>query len=75
MVISKLLEWGSGKELKKEMRKTNGELELYHLPTDIKEQNNVAELHPNIVAQIEAIIQSERTTPEIEKFKLPVLDN
>ncbi len=66
---------GDWKGIKKELRKTEAEIELYHLPTDIQELNNVAHKHPDIVQEIAAIMKAERTTPQIEKFKIPLLDN
>jgi arylsulfatase A-like enzyme len=45
-----------------------GPLELYDLLTDIGETKNVAADHPDIVAQIEAILKTARTESEIWKI-------
>jgi len=45
-------------------------LELYDLSQDIGETNNLAEQHPEIVAQIEEIMQKARVDSEIFPFKL-----
>jgi arylsulfatase A-like enzyme len=36
-------------------------VEMYDLATDIGEQNNVADKHPDVVARIEAILKTART--------------
>lgn len=51
----------------------NKDLQLYNLAEDINEQHDVAEAHPDIVAQIEAIMKREHTSPIIERFKIPAL--
>ena len=45
----------------------NAPIELYNLATDLGEQNNVAADHPDIVAQIKAVMDS-RTTSHIERW-------
>jgi len=42
----------------------NGPIELYYLKTDIAEQHNVADRHPQIVAKIEDLMKSARTPSE-----------
>jgi len=42
----------------------NGPIELYNLKTDIAEQHNVADQHPQIVAKIERCMKSARTPSE-----------
>jgi arylsulfatase A-like enzyme len=42
----------------------NGPIELYDLAADLGEQQNVAARHPEIVAQIAAILQTARTPSE-----------
>ncbi|MBN1806465.1 MAG: arylsulfatase [Sedimentisphaerales bacterium] len=42
----------------------DGPIELYYLKTDIAEQYNVADRHPQIVAKMEDIMRSARTTSE-----------
>jgi len=42
----------------------NGPIELYNLKTDIGEEHNMADEHPEIVARIENIMKSARTPSE-----------
>jgi len=42
----------------------NGLIELYNLKTDIAEQHNVTDQHPEIVAKIERYMKSARTPSE-----------
>jgi arylsulfatase A-like enzyme len=42
----------------------DGPIELYNLKTDISEQHNVAEQHPEIVAKIEKYMKTARTLSE-----------
>lgn len=46
----------------------DGPLELYNLAEDIGEENNVAEQHPEIVAEMNDIINNARTPSEIFAF-------
>jgi len=48
-------------------------IELYNLDEDIKEENNVAAKHMDIVNKIEEIMKNEHTTSSIDKFKLEAL--
>lgn len=60
---------GKWKGIKQNVRENPAApLELYDLDTDISEENNVADKHPDIVATIKSIILSERIYPEIERF-------
>ena len=47
------------------------ELELYNLDKDLKEQNNIASQHPEIVKQIEAYLKNARTESEHWPLKSP----
>jgi arylsulfatase A-like enzyme len=42
----------------------NGPIELYNLKTDIAEQHNIADRHPEIVTKIERYMKSARTPSE-----------
>ncbi len=50
-------------------------LELYNLENDPTETTNVAEAHPEIIEKASEIFKRERDSPEIENFKIPVLEN
>jgi hypothetical protein len=43
-------------------------LELYDLAQDLGEQNNIANNHPEIVAEINAIMEKEHVTSEVFRF-------
>lgn len=42
----------------------NGPVELYNLSSDIGENNNIADEHPDIVAKVRTIFETERTESE-----------
>ncbi len=50
-------------------------LELYNLKEDPTEKTNVADAHPKILAKAAEIFKAERTRPELENFKIPIIDN
>jgi arylsulfatase A len=47
----------------------NGPIELYDLQTDISEKNNIADKHPDVVAEIKKIMQQQhRESPDFPLF-------
>ncbi|MEN8122493.1 MAG: arylsulfatase [Bacteroidota bacterium] len=64
---------GKWKGIRKDILKGNTEIELYNLEDDIKEENNLAGKFPEIVKQIEDIMQKEHTQPDIERFKMEAI--
>lgn len=66
---------GNWKALRMNVKKT-GELrtELYDLQKDIQEQHDVALLYPEIVKQMEAIMEREHHTPVVSRFAMPALE-
>ena len=50
------------------LKNPNGPLELYDLSKDIGEENNIAQQHPEVVAEIESILEDVRTPSEIFTF-------
>lgn len=54
----------------KAVRHNLGKLELYNLKADLGEKNNLAEKHPEIVAQIEAYLKTARTESKEFPVKL-----
>jgi len=48
-------------------------LELYNLKDDPTETTNLASSHPEVVQKAVAVFKKERETPEMEIFKIPLL--
>ncbi|MEM9142235.1 MAG: arylsulfatase [Bacteroidota bacterium] len=57
------------------MGKKPSTLELYNLKTDPRETQNVADSHPEVLAQAAAIFNRERKSPELERFRIALLDD
>jgi arylsulfatase A-like enzyme len=55
------------------IREGNLEISLYNLAEDIEELNNVAAQYPEIVSEIERIMEREHTIPEVGAFRMPAL--
>ncbi len=51
----------------------NLDIELYNLDDDIQEQHNIAGEHPDIVNEMERIMSTARTVPELDHFKMSAL--
>ncbi|MEC3907320.1 arylsulfatase [Tamlana sp. 2201CG12-4] len=64
---------GKWKGVRKNIFKGNLSIELYDLETDIKEQNNVSNLYPDIVKKIEHIMEQEHEPAINTKFKFKEL--
>ncbi len=67
------LRMGKWKLIQKGLLKEPQPFELYDLEQDINEQNNIAEQHPEIIQQMQQILDTVRTEPEIERFKIEAL--
>jgi len=65
---------GSWKAIRKNILKGNLEVELYNLDEDIQELHNVAEEYPQIVQQMEQILESEHSTSILERFRMEAID-
>lgn len=63
------------KAIRLNIRQGNMELELYNLEEDLQEQHNVAGEHPDIVRNMEEIMEQEHISPELERFRMETLDN
>lgn len=50
-------------------------IELYNLKEDPTEKVNVAHEHPEILKKAAAIFAQERTIPELEHFRIPLIEN
>ena len=55
-------------------KKAEPTLELYNLNTDIREENNVAEMHPDILEKAAKIFETEHTNAEVERFRIPLVE-
>ncbi len=64
---------GNWKAIRKNIQKDSLRIELYNLQSDPKEQNDVADQNPEIMAQMKVIMGKEHTPATIERFKLKAL--
>ena len=62
------------KGLRMNIKEGNLEMALYNLDQDPREQQDLADQHPEIVRQMEQIMKTEHTTPELEVFRMEALD-
>jgi arylsulfatase A-like enzyme len=61
---------GKWKGIRKDIFKGNMNIELYDLESDIKEQNDIASNHPDIVIRIEEIMIAEHEAAVNDRFKI-----
>ncbi|WP_339706283.1 arylsulfatase [uncultured Kriegella sp.] len=67
---------GDWKVLRRNLKsKDEPTLELYNLKDDPTETTNVADAHPEIIEKAAEIFSKERETPELESFKIPLIEN
>lgn len=67
---------GKWKGIRKNMiSEGNLNIELFDLEKDKKEEDNIADKHPEIVEKIRLIMNSNRTEPEVDTFRIPVIDD
>ena len=68
---------GDWKLIRKNLKNKKKEptLELYNLKEDIREENNVASEHPEIVAKAAKIFAEQHTNASVERFRIPVVEN
>ena len=57
------------------MNKETPTIELYNLKNDPTETTNVAEAHPDILKKATEIFRAEREVPELDNFKIPMIEN
>jgi arylsulfatase len=64
---------GKWKGIRKNIKKGNMKLELYNLEEDLREQNDIAENHQDIIKRMEEIMKLEHVPSESERFKMKEL--
>jgi len=64
---------GDWKAIRKNIKKGNMEIELYNLADDIKEENNIAKNHPDIIKKMEQIMKKEHIPATLKRFKMEAL--
>ncbi len=64
---------GKYKAIRRDLKKGNKTFALYDLSQDIGEQNDIADQHPQIMAQVRQIVQKAREPSAL--FPLPVADD
>lgn len=64
---------GNWKGIRRNIFEGNMNIELYNLATDIKEENDISDQHPEIISQIQKIMKQEHEPSENEKFKFKEL--
>ena len=57
------------------MFKGPSKLQLYNLNDDPQELNDLASDYPEIVIKMENFLKEAHTTANIDKFKIPALEN
>lgn len=65
---------GKWKAIRRDIQKGNLEIELYDLEKDLTEEKNIANQHPQIVEEMQAIFKKEHKTPSETKFKMAALE-
>jgi len=63
------------KGIKKNLFKGPSKLQLYNLIDDPQELNDLASDYPEIVIKMEKLLKEAHTTANIDKFKIPALEN
>ena len=65
---------GNYKAIRKNIFEGNLEIELYDLSSDIQETKNLADQYPEIIKQVEGILEREHVSSEIQRFRYNILD-
>ncbi len=66
----KAVRWGKWKAIIRNIQKGNDTMELYDLSTDIQELDDIADLHPDVVAQIRQFMAESHEKPENPRFDM-----
>jgi arylsulfatase A len=54
-------------------RRPNAKMQLFNLSTDLREENNIADQHPEVVAELERIMKEAHVPSEFFNFGLPTI--
>lgn len=60
---------GKWKGIIENIRQGNKTLQLYDLENDLREEHDIAALHPDIVKKLESLIEASHTEPDNPKFR------
>lgn len=64
---------GNWKGIRENIFKDSLRIQLYNLENDIQETRDISRQHPEIVREIEKLFAQERSTPDIDRFKIKQL--
>ncbi len=64
---------GRWKGIRKDIKKGNLNLELYDMQNDIQELNDVAADHPEIIKEMESIMENEHEVAKLDRFRMEAL--
>jgi arylsulfatase len=65
---------GPWKAIRKNILQGNRGIELYNLEEDIQEQQNLASEYPDIIQEIELMLEREHVPSQLERFRMEALD-
>jgi arylsulfatase len=65
---------GPWKAIRKDIHQGNLEIELYNLQEDIQEQQDLAAQYPEIIREMELIMELEHVPATLERFRMEALD-
>ena len=64
---------GNWKGIRRNIFEGNMTIELYNLDRDIQEQYDIARSRPDLIEQIEKIMEKSHIPSDLERFKFPQL--
>ena len=66
---------GKWKMIWKAIHKNNQEVELYDLESDVREEHNIMDKHPDLLKKFYEIVKKEHVTPENAAFRIEGLES
>ncbi|HEY4208801.1 MAG TPA: arylsulfatase [Puia sp.] len=67
--------WGHWKGIRLNIHDGNMKIKLFDLDKDLKEENDVADQHPDIVQHMAAIMKQEHHRADVNAFRIKALDD